>query len=70
MHLQRYLTVTEVAIRYGKSTRTITNWLNDPKMHFPRPFLLRGRSHFRVDGPDGLDAWDAAQATTTDKAAA
>ncbi len=61
MNRQKYLTKTETAERYGKSVRTIDKWLADARMAFPRPFIIRGRPYFVVDGDDGLDAWDCRQ---------
>ena len=58
-----YLPKPRVALRYGKSTRTIDNWLDRPEMNFPRPIVINGREHFPVDGPNGLDEWNRSRQT-------
>lgn len=56
-----YLTKPKVAERYGKTIRTIDNWMRDDRLNFPVPIVIRGREHFPINGTGGLDEWDAAQ---------
>ena len=45
--------------RYGKTDRTLDRWLQDPRLNFPRPTVIRGRRYFREAE---LVAWERAQA--------
>jgi hypothetical protein len=47
-----------VAERYGRSTKTIERWGNDPELGFPPCIYLRNRRHRDAAA---LDAWDAKQ---------
>jgi hypothetical protein len=47
-----------VAERYGRTTKTIARWADDPEMGFPQVIRLRNR---RYRDAAALDAWDAKQ---------
>ena len=42
---KRFLTRREQAKRYGKSTKTIQRWGDDPAMAMPPEYLFRGLPH-------------------------
>jgi hypothetical protein len=48
----------DVAIRYGRSTKTLQRWERDPDLGFPKVIRLRNR---RYRDALALDAWDAKQ---------
>lgn len=58
--LNEYLTASNVRKRYGDiSDMTLWRWLNDPKLHFPRPIVINRRRLFpRAE----LETWERARA--------
>lgn len=38
-----------VADSYGVCTRTIERYVDDPRLEFPKPLIIRGRSYFYLD---------------------
>jgi hypothetical protein len=53
-----------VAERYGRSTKTIARWADDPAMGFPPVIRLRNRYRDAM----ALDAWDAKQRAAAETA--
>ena len=43
---EAHLTKRAVAEHYGKVSRTISRWVDDPTLGFPRPIMSRGRHYF------------------------
>jgi hypothetical protein len=50
--------ITAVAERYGRSLRTITRWIADPALGFPKPIYIR-RRRYVIGGP--LLEWEKIQ---------
>jgi hypothetical protein len=42
------LTARKTCERFGKSTRTLNRWLDDPDLGFPRPMRIKGRRYFSL----------------------
>ena len=38
----------ELETRYGRTRRTIENWLADEALNFPKPVFVRGRRYFSL----------------------
>jgi predicted DNA-binding transcriptional regulator AlpA len=43
-----------LARELGVSSRTVSRWLDDPSIEFPRPVVIRGRNYF---GRAEVEAW-------------
>jgi predicted DNA-binding transcriptional regulator AlpA len=53
-----------VRARYDNpSDMTLWRWVNDDKLNFPKPAIIRGRRYW--DEAE-LDAWDASQAAAVE----
>ena len=52
--------------RYGVSIRTVTRWLTDDRMKFPRPVVINRRRYFRETE---LVEWERSRATRAGEAA-
>jgi hypothetical protein len=58
---KQYLTRRQLRERYNCVDRTIARWIADPKLGFPRPFVIRERQFFdRAD----IEAFDASRGST------
>ncbi len=56
-------TAASVRARYDDiSDMTLWRWLQDEELSFPKPILIKGRRYWRWSN---LDAWDAAQVTSS-----
>ncbi len=51
---------TRVEERFARSGKTLTRWVRDTSMGFPRPIIIRGRRYFYEDE---IDKWEATQAS-------
>lgn len=51
--------------RYPVSRWTLSRWMKDPSVNFPKPMLINGIEFW---GDDVLDAFDAARAAACDVA--
>jgi hypothetical protein len=47
-----------LARELGVSSRTVSRWLADPAVGFPRPIVIRGRNYF---ARTSFEAWKAAK---------
>jgi hypothetical protein len=45
----RRIPARKVIDRFGVCDRTLSNWLADPKLGFPRPVVINGRRYFDED---------------------
>jgi hypothetical protein len=54
MKPRRFLSRSEQAKRYGKSTKTIKRWGEDPEMAMPPEYTLRGPHR----AEDELETWE------------
>lgn len=43
-----------LARELGVSSRTLSRWLQDEEVNFPKPIVLRGRNYF---DRNGVEAW-------------
>lgn len=49
--------------RYGRCGRTISRWLNDPRVAFPKPaMLVNGRRYWSLQS---IETWEREQAAKT-----
>ncbi len=63
---QTYLTRPLAAARYSVSERTITRWMEDKSLGFPRPIRVRERLFFALAE---IEAWERLRASVSRKAA-
>lgn len=47
-----------LAAELGVSTRTISRWLTDSAVEFPKPIVIRGRNYF---SRSAIEAWKSAR---------
>jgi hypothetical protein len=59
-----YRRKSEVAARYGVSTKTIERWREDPDLKFPRGIDINGREYFPENELNDFDARRAVRGQT------
>jgi hypothetical protein len=47
-----YLPKGKLAKRYGVSTMSVTRWVRDPELGFPKPNIVNDREYFHVPATD------------------
>jgi hypothetical protein len=55
-----YIGVRKTGVRYSVCPRTVTRWLENPELNFPRPTFINKRRFWRIAD---LVAWERARAS-------
>jgi len=58
---KKWLPGPAVQRRYNKSRMTISRWVRDPKLDFPKPMVVNGRLFF---AEDELEIWERRRAAS------
>jgi hypothetical protein len=58
-HSETLLPAAKIRARYNRSDKTLSRWLTDPDLGFPKPIYIRNRRYFREAE---LLEWELAQA--------
>ena len=61
------LPTTQVANRYGVSTRSVERWQRDSKLDFPKPILINNRKYWPLSS---IEAWERKRAAGLEPQAA
>ncbi len=56
MNVSNYLTANQLCRRYGVCRRTISRWVQQPDLGFPKPTLINRRRYWPAED---LDVWEA-----------
>jgi len=56
--MDNWISRSKVGLRFGKAGRTISNWVADESLGFPKPVIIKGRVYF---SEAAIEAWRAAK---------
>ncbi len=58
MDQERYVSTSELCERYGRSTRTLHRWQQDPNIGFPKPIIQGGHGAESRWRESDIRAWE------------